>query len=248
ESVTAFAWWGHAHLLGRAVWNEHYRSCEKIGELGREMAYWFDNQYYGLYEPTEIRNGDAIQTTCVFNSEERTESTWGGIATREEMCYNNIMYYPKDNIKCRTRDFYDGDLLPTDSTSQFVLSHPGPVSGGKPGCEESLSEKPQMNFMPVIVSFIKAQCAQALGDETTKKITDVFLNAGDEDKFNIEGLIQSVFSATCDTPQVGGVCPQDCLSLMDGLADCVGTTYGAFLTGSFPTLCSNWVPLEAESE
>ena len=45
-----------------------------------------------------IQPGDLVENHCVYDSTERTEPTYGGLGTFDEMCWNEMMYYPRENI------------------------------------------------------------------------------------------------------------------------------------------------------
>lgn len=85
----------HMHRYGTNLVTEHYRCGKKIGEIGRVNSYEFDNQQsYGLATPVKILPGDAMVTTCKFNTMQAQKSILGGEETSDEMCLNFLGYYP----------------------------------------------------------------------------------------------------------------------------------------------------------
>lgn len=95
QPIYAYSWNPHMHYFGTGLVTEHYRCGEKIGELGRIEAFEFDNQQtYYFDTPVKILPGDAIVTTCFFNSEESPSPILGGEETTDEMCDNYLTYYP----------------------------------------------------------------------------------------------------------------------------------------------------------
>lgn len=91
----AYAFTPHMHFYGRSLVTEHYRCGEKIGEIGRISAYEFDNQQtYSLNPPVKILPGDALVTTCNFNTSLADFDVEGGEETTNEMCLNFISVYP----------------------------------------------------------------------------------------------------------------------------------------------------------
>jgi hypothetical protein len=42
-----------------------------------------------------INPGDEVQTHCIFDSSDRTETTIGGPGTLNEMCWNVVNYWPR---------------------------------------------------------------------------------------------------------------------------------------------------------
>ncbi|CAB9500113.1 Tyramine beta-hydroxylase [Seminavis robusta] len=85
----------HMHLYGHSLVTEHYRCGQKIGEIGRISDYEFDNQQtYTLDPPVKILPGDALVTTCQFNTTMADSDIKGGRSTNREMCFNFLDYYP----------------------------------------------------------------------------------------------------------------------------------------------------------
>lgn len=81
-----------------------------VHDLGCDTRYDFDLQearplpeYQTLY-PT-----DKLVTHCVYDSSERSQITFGGDETENEMCIGFYLYYPKmDNMKCMTPNLQIG--------------------------------------------------------------------------------------------------------------------------------------------
>lgn len=93
--VYAFAFTPHMHLYGRQLVTEHYRCGVKIGEIGRIDQFEFDNQQaYALTPPIKILPGDALVTTCTYDTTSSNVTIDGGEETTNEMCFNFISIYP----------------------------------------------------------------------------------------------------------------------------------------------------------
>jgi len=85
----------HMHLYGRQLFTEHYRCGKKIGEIGRIDKFEFDNQQmYTLARPIKILPGDALVTTCTFDTTKTKVAIDGGKSTTDEMCLNFLSMYP----------------------------------------------------------------------------------------------------------------------------------------------------------
>jgi dopamine beta-monooxygenase len=85
--VYAYSFAPHMHLFGRSLYTEHYRCGVKIGEIGRVTSYEFDNQQsYTLPAPVQILPGDALITTCEYNTSSSKVALIGGEETTAEMC------------------------------------------------------------------------------------------------------------------------------------------------------------------
>ena len=71
------------------------RTALQVRDLGREDQFNYELQYTRMFdEQHEVKNGDVVVATCIFDSMDRTEPTRGGLASKEEMCLNSILVYP----------------------------------------------------------------------------------------------------------------------------------------------------------
>jgi hypothetical protein len=77
---------------------------EPVHDLGCDTRYDFDLQEARpLPEFQTIYPTDKLVTHCVYDSSERSQITYGGDETDDEMCIGFYLYYPKiDNMKCMT--------------------------------------------------------------------------------------------------------------------------------------------------
>ncbi len=83
----------HAHELGRKLWTDQFRGGDLIGQIGKKDPYSFNDQGFEPVDAT-IMAGDELVTHCVYDSTSRTEPTYGGESTQDEMCLNFLLYYP----------------------------------------------------------------------------------------------------------------------------------------------------------
>lgn len=139
----------HTHLQGRSLYTHHYRQQQdKVQEeeivipgLFGEMPYYDFNHQSFKYDDDEAKlyRGDALVTTCFYNTEDQQNATGFGLETRDEMCFVVVGVYPKIDLKycwnssdtggyCASAD--EGDLswdyvespLPAGSDSYFASS------------------------------------------------------------------------------------------------------------------------------
>ncbi|KAI1289348.1 Dopamine beta-hydroxylase [Halotydeus destructor] len=100
EGITIVASQLHTHLTGVAVWTKHVRGGKELAELNRDNHY---SQHFQeirlLKEPVQLIAGDALITTCRYDTTTRSNITLGGFAIREEMCVNYVHYYPKSDLE-----------------------------------------------------------------------------------------------------------------------------------------------------
>ncbi|GEM_PF-1580415 len=105
EPIKVFASFLHAHELGRVLTAEIHRDGTLLQELNREDPYSFHNQKFRPIDYVEIQPGDEVQVHCTYDSTSRSEPTYGGPATSDEMCWHQILYYPitsKSSEYCST--------------------------------------------------------------------------------------------------------------------------------------------------
>lgn len=93
--ITVFSSFLHAHEIGKAIWTDVWRNDELVGRVAKSDPFDFNAQRF-VDTDIVIEPGDRIQTTCIYDSTGRTETTEGGVASDEEMCINFMMYYPKN--------------------------------------------------------------------------------------------------------------------------------------------------------
>ncbi|XP_038629962.1 DBH-like monooxygenase protein 2 homolog [Scyliorhinus canicula] len=89
----------HTHLTGSKVRILQFRGGEQIRTIAQDKYYDFNLQESRmLREPVTVRRGDVLITECTYNTENRSNITWGGLATTEEMCLAFMFYYPKNEL------------------------------------------------------------------------------------------------------------------------------------------------------
>ncbi|KXZ46095.1 hypothetical protein GPECTOR_47g372 [Gonium pectorale] len=88
----------HMHALGRSIVTRHIRNGTELPPVGSKRFYSFD---YQSLDPVPLDSsilapGDVLITTCTYDSTTRDNVTRYGEATQDEMCFNSVLYYPKD--------------------------------------------------------------------------------------------------------------------------------------------------------
>ncbi|XP_026762021.2 tyramine beta-hydroxylase [Galleria mellonella] len=90
----------HTHLTGIAVWTRHSRHGVELPLLNKDMHYSTHFQEIRiLHKPVQILPGDFLETTCLYNTEDKENATIGGHAITDEMCVNYIHYYPATDLE-----------------------------------------------------------------------------------------------------------------------------------------------------
>uniref|UniRef100_A0A8D2LCD1 Dopamine beta-hydroxylase n=1 Tax=Varanus komodoensis TaxID=61221 RepID=A0A8D2LCD1_VARKO len=95
DGIHIFASQLHTHLTGRRV--ETVLSRE-----GKEQEIVNADAHYSPHFQVDTfvhQQGDVLRTTCMYNTEDRTQATVGGFGIMEEMCVNYIHYYPRTQLE-----------------------------------------------------------------------------------------------------------------------------------------------------
>ena len=96
EDMHILGTWLHAHEIGSVLWGEVIPGDGSPPyELGREDPYRFDYQTFRTVEGVTLHPGDQVNTHCVYDNSGNDKPVEGGPTTKEEMCVNFLLYYPK---------------------------------------------------------------------------------------------------------------------------------------------------------
>lgn len=119
RNLTLVSSFFHMHVLGRTLKTQHVRGDQEIQPIGVRTSFDFGYQapMPVIPESNELIPGDALITTCGYDSTSRTNDTTFGLSTYQEMCYNFLQYYPKIEVDyCMTVGFAPYALCSNGST------------------------------------------------------------------------------------------------------------------------------------
>lgn len=90
----------HTHLRGVRILTRHFRKDEELREVNRDDYYshHFQEMRNLRYKP-RVLPGDALVTTCYYNTIGYDNATLGGFSISDEMCVNYIHYYPATELE-----------------------------------------------------------------------------------------------------------------------------------------------------
>ncbi|XP_070554980.1 DBH-like monooxygenase protein 1 homolog [Ptychodera flava] len=95
-SITIFASLLHSHLAGVKLRARHFREGVEKDIISEDDTYDFNLQEMRhLKEPAIVQPGDRLTLECNYNTESRTNMTYGGLSTTSEMCLSYLYYYPR---------------------------------------------------------------------------------------------------------------------------------------------------------
>ncbi|KAH8298583.1 hypothetical protein KR018_001740 [Drosophila ironensis] len=90
----------HTHLRGVRVLTRHFRGEQELREVNRDDYY--SNHFQEMrtlhYKP-RVLPGDALVTTCYYNTLQDKTAALGGFSISDEMCVNYIHYYPATKLE-----------------------------------------------------------------------------------------------------------------------------------------------------
>lgn len=99
--ITLLAYGHHMHQIGARIEGNQYRGGNWVRQLGVIENYDFDLQQFLFFDNSSlpvINPGDEIELECTYNSMSRTTHTYGGLASKDEMCNTFILAYPAQYI------------------------------------------------------------------------------------------------------------------------------------------------------
>ncbi|XP_068081062.1 MOXD1 homolog 1 [Anabrus simplex] len=86
----------HSHLAGKKLRLRHIRNGQELQRVAEDNHYDFNYQQTRvLGNEVSVLPGDELVTECVYQTPNRTEPTFGGYSTKQEMCLAFILYYPR---------------------------------------------------------------------------------------------------------------------------------------------------------
>lgn len=131
--VTVFSAAVHMHQYGTQMWSVLYRNGNYKATLARNLAWDFNVQEFKNVDPTvNVKAGDTIVTTCVWDTSMSATPVDGGDASEDEMCLSIMFYYPKvGSDECYGKLMSSGSVnsqYPWDANSVRISPHASGVS------------------------------------------------------------------------------------------------------------------------
>ena len=100
DGIVVFGSQLHTHLRGVRIMTRHFRGDRELRELNRDDYYSHHYQEIRqLRHKPVVMPGDALVTTCYYDTRGYTNTTLGGFSISDEMCVNYIHYYPATNLE-----------------------------------------------------------------------------------------------------------------------------------------------------
>lgn len=88
----------HMHLLGQSGDILIIRKGGSVEVLVNQTTYDYNSPKPLSYEPSiQFQPGDQFRVDCNYNSMSRTNTTYWGLSTTDEMCYGFVTYYPAND-------------------------------------------------------------------------------------------------------------------------------------------------------
>lgn len=121
----------HAHLLGTEMYAERIRGEERL-TLAEDKVWFFDDQYEDVIylKNYTVKDGDRLETTCIFDSRSRQGQTLIGQETTDEMCWAFFLL-TEGGFKATCKgEVWTGELDDDESGIGLQSKHPVNVADG----------------------------------------------------------------------------------------------------------------------
>eukprot|EP00879_Flechtneria_rotunda_P002638 GHRR01002841.1.p1 GENE.GHRR01002841.1~~GHRR01002841.1.p1 ORF type:complete len:321 (+),score=79.19 GHRR01002841.1:1640-2602(+) len=138
QNITLLSGFFHMHGTGKSAIARRYRDGRELSPVAelRAFDYAFQSNIPIGPDARTLQPGDALTLTCIFDSTARTNWTYGGFGTMDEMCFYWIMYYPAQENMNECWSLSDADLaVCAAETPPRVLQ-----AFGAPDVSEALQE------------------------------------------------------------------------------------------------------------
>ncbi|XP_056009644.1 uncharacterized protein LOC130051597 [Ostrea edulis] len=107
NGVHVFGVQQHAHLIAKAIRTRIISGGVEKKPLADDRHYDFNYQDFRRANRT-LKDGDSIIVECTYDSRGKTNVTYGGFSTRNEMCFSFIFHYPRSKlIDCQSKPLYN---------------------------------------------------------------------------------------------------------------------------------------------
>lgn len=103
KGITAVSVFHHMHLRGRNARVQIVRGGKEIAALSSLRAFEYGYQYSKSLNEVKLLPGDRLITTCQYDTSEDTEPVPGGLASKDEMCFAWVDYYPANAVLACTQ-------------------------------------------------------------------------------------------------------------------------------------------------
>ncbi|KFB41858.1 AGAP010485-PA-like protein [Anopheles sinensis] len=121
----------HTHLRGVRVLTRHFRGARELPNLNTDD--FFSHHYQEIrqlrYKP-RVLPGDALVTTCYYDTRGYVNATLGGFSISDEMCVNYIHYYPATELELCKSAISEKSLLNYFTYMREVENQTSVVPGG----------------------------------------------------------------------------------------------------------------------
>lgn len=126
DGITAFSVFFHMHQRGRNQRVQIIRDGREVNALSSIRSFEYGYQYSKNLGEVKLLPGDRLITTCEFDTSKDKEPVPGGLASKEEMCFAWIDYYPANKVlACTQVDMGQAPGSPLNGTPALCLEANG---------------------------------------------------------------------------------------------------------------------------
>lgn len=98
EGITAVSVFHHMHLRGRNARVQLIRDGKEMAALSSLRGFEYGYQYSKSLSEVKLLPGDELITTCEYDTSKDTKPVPGGLASKDEMCFAWVDYYPANDV------------------------------------------------------------------------------------------------------------------------------------------------------
>lgn len=103
EGITAVSVFHHMHRRGRNSRVQIIRNGKEVASLSSLRDFEYGYQYSKSLNEVKLLPGDELITTCEYDTSRDTKPVPGGLASKYEMCFAWVDYYPHNDVLACTQ-------------------------------------------------------------------------------------------------------------------------------------------------
>lgn len=128
EGITAVSVFHHMHLRGRNARVQIVRDGKEVASLSSLRGFEYGYQYSKSLNEVKLMPGDELITTCEYDTSKDTNPVPGGFASKDEMCFAWVDYYPlNDVLACTQFNLGESPKNPINGTAAICLEASKPI-------------------------------------------------------------------------------------------------------------------------
>lgn len=116
DGITAFSVFFHMHQRGRNQRVQIVREGQEINPLSSIRSFEYGYQFSKAFAEVKLLPGDQLITTCEFDTSNDSVPVPGGLASKDEMCFAWVDYYPANKLLACTQTSLEASDFSSNET------------------------------------------------------------------------------------------------------------------------------------